>query len=106
MANGFDDSGLRKKFNKLLGVESTIMKQVHKVFVDNTPIDKGRAKRNTKLKDNVVEADYPYAFVLDAGRKKVGKKMQGSTQAPQGMTKPTKVEMVKIAKNEIKKAGK
>lgn len=45
-----------------------------------TPVDTGRARRNTRLVGNdTIEANYPYAVPLDQGH---------SRQAPQGMTKP------------------
>jgi hypothetical protein len=49
-------------------------------FVKNTPIDKGRARRSTKLQNNTIVADYPYSQRLDKGYSK---------QAPAGMTAPT-----------------
>jgi hypothetical protein len=49
-------------------------------FKSLTPIDKGNARRRTRLKNkNEIEANYPYAQRLDEG---------WSKQAPQGMTKP------------------
>lgn len=105
MSKAFDDSEFRKLTAKLSKVPSDIMKEVHKVFVDNTPENTGYAKKHTKVKDKTVEADYPYAFVLDGGRKRVGNKMQGSTQAPKGMTEPTIKEMEKIVETKIKKVG-
>lgn len=98
-----DLSGLNTKFKQMLSIETEIMKKTLAVFVDNTPIKTGHAKRSTKLKSNVIEADYGYAFVLDEGRKRVGRKMQGSNQAPKGMTKPTIKEMSAIVKSTIKK---
>lgn len=52
----------------------------HKVFVQETPIRKGNARRNTKLNKNNIEANYPYAQRLDEGYSK---------QSPEGMTQPT-----------------
>lgn len=49
-------------------------------YVSLTPIDKGNARRKTKLKGNdTISANYPYAARLDEGYSK---------QAPDGMTKP------------------
>ena len=49
-------------------------------FVSLTPIDKGNARRNTKLRGkDVIVADYPYAERLDTG---------WSKQAPKGMSEP------------------
>lgn len=40
----------------------------------------GNARRNTELKGNEIQANYPYALRLENGY---------SSQAPQGMTEPT-----------------
>lgn len=52
----------------------------YKFFVSETPIRSGNARRNTKLKKNEIQANYPYAQRLDEGYSK---------QSPEGMTKPT-----------------
>lgn len=57
-------------------------------FKDLTPINTGNAKRNTKLKGDAIEANYPYAEVLDKGRHMTNRGMRGSTQAPKGMSQP------------------
>ncbi len=67
----------------------TIAKFAYDKFKDITPEDTGHAKRNTHLKGNSVEANYPYAEVLDKGRRIQDGQIRGSTQAPEGMTKPT-----------------
>jgi len=66
------------------------MPQLEKEFVKNTPIATGNAKANTRLSGLVIEADYPYAFVLDAGRSFRDGQMRGSEQAPAGMSEPTR----------------
>lgn len=53
-----------------------------------TPKKTGNARRKTTLKGNSIQANYPYAEVLDAGRGNRDGQMRGSTQAPKGMTKP------------------
>lgn len=55
--------------------------EAYKVFVQETPIRSGNARRNTKLKNkkNII-ADYAYAQRLDEG---------WSKQSPEGMIKPT-----------------
>lgn len=67
----------------------TITKFAYDTFKDVTPVDTGYAKRNTKLKNNTIEADYKYAEVLDKGRGIRDGQIRGSNQAPEGMTKPT-----------------
>lgn len=54
--------------------------EAYKFFVKETPIRSGNARRNTRLRKNVINADYPYAQRLDEGYSK---------QSPQGMTQPT-----------------
>lgn len=49
-------------------------------FVLKTPIRSGNARDRTALKNNVIEANYPYAQRLDEGY---------SRQSPKGMTEPT-----------------
>lgn len=63
--------------------------QAHKEFVKNTPVKTGNARKNTRLRNNTIEADYNYAQVLDKGRHMTNRGMRGSDQAPEGMTKPT-----------------
>lgn len=58
-------------------------------YVSLTPVDTGNARNNTKLVNNdTIEANYPYAAVLDKGRHNTARGIRGSKQAPQGMTKP------------------
>lgn len=54
--------------------------EAYKHFRDKTPVRTGNARRNTTLKGDEIQANYPYAARLDQGY---------SPQAPQGMTKPT-----------------
>ena len=54
-----------------------------------TPRRSGNARRKTRLNGpNRIELEYAYGEVLDAGRRRQGGRMRGSTQAPQGMTRP------------------
>jgi hypothetical protein len=41
------------------------------------------------LQGNTINANYPYANVLDKGRHMTRRGLRGSEQAPQGMTEPT-----------------
>lgn len=54
--------------------------EAHKVFVANTPVRSGNARRKTKLKKDTIAADYPYAKRLNEG---------WSKQFPKGMVEPT-----------------
>lgn len=51
-----------------------------KFFVKNTPVAEGNARRNTRVSDTEIRADYPYAGRLDEGY---------SRQAPDGISKPS-----------------
>jgi hypothetical protein len=50
------------------------------VFVTNTPVKTGNARRHTSKSSSTIDAVYPYAQRLDRGY---------SRQSPDGMTKPT-----------------
>lgn len=52
----------------------------HEEFIKNTPKRSGNARRNTRLQDTKIIADYAYSQQLDQG---------SSRQAPKGMTEPT-----------------
>ena len=45
--------------------------------------------KKTKISGKTIDANYPYAGVLDKGRHMTNRGMRGSEQAPKGMTKPT-----------------
>jgi hypothetical protein len=80
--------GVQKVSTKLKKIEKKLDKvpdEAHKVFVANTPIRSGNARRNTKLQKDTIKANYPYAKRLDEGYSK---------QAPDGMVKPT-VEFIR-----------
>lgn len=77
-----------KKVRKELD-SNNLAKVAHTYFKDITPVDTGNAKNNTKLQGDTINADYPYAGVLDKGRHMTSRGMRGSNQAPDGMTKPT-----------------
>ena len=56
--------------------------EAYKVFVKETPVRSGNARRNTKYQKTKkqINANYPYAQRLDEGYSK---------QSPEGMVKPT-----------------
>jgi len=80
-------SNITRRLNKITQILSNqnITDVAHKYFVENTPIDEGNARRNTKKENNEIIADYPYAQRLEEGY---------SDQAPEGMSKPT-IEQVR-----------
>jgi hypothetical protein len=65
-----------RTLNKL----KTVPQQFADKFKSVTPKKSGRARNNTKLSGDTVNADYNYAGPLNKG---------SSRQAPQGMTAPT-----------------
>lgn len=90
-------SNIADRLNKVLETldDKNISQVAYKEFVQNTPIGDpnrwktkykpknyrpGNARRNTMLKGNTIEANYPYAKRLEEGY---------SSQAPDGMTEPT-----------------
>lgn len=70
--------------------EENIARVAYNEFKKQTPVRSGNAKRNTRLKDNEIQANYAYATRLDNG---------WSSQAPNGMTEPT----MKVVEDYIKK---
>jgi hypothetical protein len=90
------DASFKAKLADLATIEQKAMPQLFQFFEQLTPKDKGTAKANTTLQGLVIEANYPYAFVLDAGRGFRDGQMRGSDQAPQGMSEPTKEYAKKI----------
>lgn len=73
---------INRRLNELnkIFTDETLAKEGFKFFKQTTPIKTGNARRNTFLKQNEIEANYPYARRLDEGYSK---------QAKEGMTKPT-----------------
>lgn len=92
----------QQRMAKAKAIKPSVIKQAYDFFKKITPMKTGNAKRNTKLNNNVIEADYPYAFVLDKGRHMTRRGMRGSKQAPQGMTEPTVKKFKQWIRNFIK----
>lgn len=96
-----NETKFRKVNKKVLRfVNNRLPKLVLDEFKDNTPVDSGNGRRNTKLKNTRkgfdVVGDYKYSGVLDNGefpnppKQGTGKTRGGySTQAPKGITEPT-----------------
>jgi hypothetical protein len=57
-----------------------VMPEAYRFWVQKTPRDEGNARKKTRLKGQVIHAEYPYAEKLDEGYSK---------QAPDGMSEPT-----------------
>lgn len=60
--------------------DQNLAKMAYEHFRKITPIDTGNARSKTKLSNNSILAQYPYAVRLDTG---------WSKQAPDGMSQPT-----------------
>ena len=79
---------------RLREVESKLSAQrlvdvAYPVFVKNTPIDSGKARRQTEKHQDSIVANYEYAQVLEKGRGFRDGQLRGSNQAPKGMSTPT-----------------
>jgi hypothetical protein len=85
----FTDLQLKAKLHDLKAIRAAVMPILYQEFVKDTPVDTGNARASTQLNANKIQANYTYAAVLDAGRGYRDGQMRGSTQAPDGMTKPT-----------------
>lgn len=83
-------TGITKKIQKEL---DKLPKKAYTVFKAETPIRTGNARRNTVLKGDTIEANYPYARRLDEGYSK---------QAPRGMVEPTQEFLEKEVQKIVK----
>jgi hypothetical protein len=70
-----------------------LAQQAYGVFRATTPIRSGNARSNTRLSQNDISANYPYAQRLDRGYSK---------QAPRGMTQPTDEYIVRWIQRQSK----
>jgi len=59
---------------------AALPRQAFDVWVRNTPVRTGNARRHTRLNQRTIQADYAYAERLDDGY---------SNQSPRGMSQPT-----------------
>lgn len=72
--------------------EKNLSKVAHTEFKKTTPIRTGNARSKTDLMGNQINADYPYANLLNQGLSK---------QAPKGMTEPTIAAIRAYIKSEL-----
>ena len=100
-----DMSGALNKFRNLKRLKLEVMKPAADYFEMITPIRTGNAKNNTYLQGDKIEANYTYAFVLDAGRGFRDGQMRGSIQAPMGMSAPTTTYLQQLITRYVKKYG-
>ena len=80
MTLNFDMTQVSRMFDQAEKVAATLPKEAYEVFRDETPYRSGNAYRNTRLRNNVIEANYAYAERLDDGYSRL---------KPRGMTEPT-----------------
>jgi hypothetical protein len=80
--------------NKIKADLATIPKQAHSFFVQTTPKRSGNARSKTRLSNDTIIAQYPYARRLNQGYSK---------QAPRGMTRPTLDFLRRLVRNMIRK---
>lgn len=73
-------NAVKQKLNSVSKQLGNLPKEAYNVFVKNTPIQKGNARRNTVLRGQQIQANYPYAKRLNEGYSK---------QSPDGMVEPT-----------------
>ena len=83
-----------KMFKQLTAVPRAVAKSAYDYFVSVTPRRSGNARRNTRLKDTTIDANYNYASDLDDGNSK---------QAPAGMSEPTIKKLAGFVDSAIKK---
>lgn len=84
-------SNIRRRLDRVMRIldEREVSREAFRKFSETTPVKTGNARRSTSLQGNQIQANYPYAGVLDKGRHQTTRGMRGSVQAPEGMSKPT-----------------
>lgn len=99
-----DSRDLERLFRENTKLADEVIEDAYNYFVRQTPKRTGNARSNTTLdkNTNTIEAEYDYAAVLDKGRHLTSRGMRGSTQAPEGMTKPTMRELDRLVKKHLK----
>lgn len=75
-------SNIRRRLDRVMRIidQREVSREAFSKFSETTPQKTGNARRSTSLRGNQIQANYPYAKRLDTG---------WSTQAPEGMSKPT-----------------
>lgn len=108
MASKIDLNKLNAKLKKANSITATVMQPTYDYFKTITPVRTGQARASTQLNSakNQIQANYPYAFVLDRGRYLQNGRYYGSNQASQGMSKPTLEYLKKQIKAFLRSIGK
>ena len=73
-------SGFQRQMAEAKKRMEDLPESAHEEFLRNTPVRSGNARRQTRLQDTKIIADYAYSQRLDEGY---------SRQSPKGMTEPT-----------------
>lgn len=84
-------SNYKRRQRELERFLENLPRQMYNKFRETTPIRTGNARNNTELRDNQIQANYPYAVRLE--------KDGWSRQAPEGMSQPT----IEFARSEVRK---
>jgi hypothetical protein len=74
------NDGMTASLRRIQSEMSKLPAEAYNFWVKATPKKTGNARRQTKLNNGEIQANYPYAQRLDEG---------WSKQAPDGMSKPT-----------------
>lgn len=85
---------INRRIDKIKSVlnEKHLTDVAYPVFVKNTPVRSGNARRKTSKDSNSINANYPYATRLENGYSK---------QAPDGMAKPTREFLLSYIKKAL-----
>ena len=83
-----------RRMKKLSELPEELLDQALDLVKENTPVQSGYARRNTKKQGNSIVSDYPYADRLNEGY---------SRQAPDGFTEPTIEQLRKEADKFVRK---
>ena len=74
-------AGLNRRLTRIEQFARDLPQNAHREFVSVTPRRTGNAQSKTDLRNNEIQANYPYAVRLE--------KESWSRQAPDGMSEPT-----------------
>jgi len=104
-----DTNKFQDKMRNLTEVRDRVMPDLYRKFVESTPravVKGGNAREHTTYHANMIQANYPYASVLNDGRSFRDGQMRGSEQAPHGMVEPTREFAMKIIPQVVRRLGK
>ena len=85
---------MKYSIEKMVPKLEDLPEEAYEVWLNNTPVRTGNARRKTKLVGDKIRADYNYAVPLDEG---------SSKKKPRGMSKPTEEFIKRRLKQIIRK---